>query len=243
MKNLTLLTLSFFAAIAGFTETKVQTNSSFKPSKGQRSAEVNLNFQTGTAPLSYNLPAELRFRYFIQDQIAIRLRVGLMMNSSKYSVSNPQGTVVAEVKNNSGFSFSFSPGIEKHFAGTKRLSPFVGAQLSLAYNNGTRKTVRNSGYANPSNNLVINGDYYDFNEGTTYSLGLGTYLGADYYVAEHIYLGAEFGLGLFSMSKTAESQEKYVRLGAAELNTKTLRNSNSKLFGVYTGGIRLGFVF
>ena len=34
-----------------------------KPSAGNKTAEVNLNFQTGTAPIGYNLPAELRLRY------------------------------------------------------------------------------------------------------------------------------------------------------------------------------------
>ena len=214
-----------------------------KPIQGQRTAEVNLNFQTGVAAISYNLPAELRFRYFLKDNVSLRLRLGMRSNSSKYSVSNSQGTVISEVVNHSGFGFSFAPGIEKHFAGTKRLSPFMGAQIGLSLNTGARKDISNSGYANPSNNLVINGDYYHSKSGYNFGLNLGGYMGADYYFAEHIYLGAEFGIGIFGMSNTGEGTEKHVRLGASEVNSKTLGSWCSCLFGVYTGGLRLGFVF
>lgn len=214
-----------------------------KPIQGQRTAEVNLNFQTGVAAISYNLPAELRFRYFLKDNVALRLRLGMRSNSSKYSVSNSQGTVISEVVNHSGFGLSIFPGYEKHFAGTAKLSPFVGAQLGISLNGGNSREVSNSGYSNPSTNLVINGDSYKSKSGSTLGLSLGCYMGADYYFAEHLYIGGEFGLGLFSMSSTGEGSEKYVRLGAPEVNNKTTKTSSSSLFGVYTGGVRLGFVF
>ncbi len=214
-----------------------------KPIKGERSAEVNLNFQTGAAAISYDLPAELRFRYFLQDNVALRLRLGMNASSSKYAISNPQGTIISEVVSKTGFGFTFAPGIEKHFVGTKKLSPFMGAQIAMSLSGGDRKDISNSGYANPSNNLVIEGDYYHSKSGSKFALNLGGYMGADYYFAEHIYLGAEFGIGLFGMSKTSEGSERYVRLGDSELTGKTLSSSSSRLFGVYSGAVRLGFIF
>jgi hypothetical protein len=214
-----------------------------KPIKGERSAEVNLNFQTGAAAISYDLPAELRFRYFLQDNVALRLRLGMNASSNKYAISNPQGTLISEVVSKTGFGFTFAPGIEKHFVGTKKLSPFMGAQIAMSLSGGDRKDVSNSGYANPSNNLVIEGDYYHSKSGSKFALNLGGYMGADYYFAEHIYLGAEFGIGLFGMSKTSEGSERYVRLGDSELTGKTLSSSSSRLFGVYSGAVRLGFIF
>jgi hypothetical protein len=214
-----------------------------KPIKGERSAEVNLNFQTGAAAISYDLPAELRFRYFLKDNVALRLRLGMNYSSNKYAISNPQGTIISEVVSKTGFGFTFAPGIEKHFVGTKKLSPFMGAQIAMSLSGGDRKDVSNSGYANPSNNLVIEGDYYHSKSGSKFALNLGGYMGADYYFAEHIYLGAEFGIGLFGMSKTSEGSERYVRLGDSELTGKTLSSSSSRLFGVYSGAVRLGFIF
>lgn len=214
-----------------------------KPIKGERSSEVNLNFQTGAAAISYDLPAELRFRYFLKDNVAIRLRLGMNYSSNKYAISNPQGTVISEAVNKTGFGFTFAPGIEKHFAGTKRLSPFMGAQIAMSLSGGDRKDVSNSGYANPSNNVVISGDYYHSKSGSKFAINLGSYMGADYYIAHHIYLGVEFGIGLFGMSNTSEGTEKYVRLGASEVNSKTLSASSIKLFGVYSGAVRLGFIF
>ena len=214
-----------------------------KPIKGERSAEVNLNFQTGAAAISYDLPAELRFRYFLQDNVALRLRLGMNASSNKYAISNPQGTIISEVVSKTGFGFTFAPGIEKHFVGTKKLSPFMGAQIAMSLSGGDRKDISNSGYANPSNNLVIEGDYYHSKSGSKFAMNLGGYMGADYYFAEHIYLGAEFGIGLFGMSKTSEGSERYVRLGDSELTGKTLSSSSSRLFGVYSGAVRLGFIF
>lgn len=214
-----------------------------KPIKGERSAEVNLNFQTGAAAISYDLPAELRFRYFLKDNVALRLRLGMNASSNKYAISNPQGTIISEVVSKTGFGFTFAPGIEKHFVGTKKLSPFMGAQIAMSLSGGDRKDISNSGYANPSNNLVIEGDYYHSKSGSKFALNLGGYMGADYYFAEHIYLGAEFGIGLFGMSKTSEGSERYVRLGDSELTGKTLSSSSSRLFGVYSGAVRLGFIF
>ena len=214
-----------------------------KPVSGDRTAEVNLNFQTGSSPINYTLPAELRFRYFLSDNTAFRLRLGMNSNSNKYSVLNTLGDVTSEVVNKTGFGLSIFPGYEKHFAGTAKLSPFIGAQLGISLNGGNSREVSNSGYANPSTNLVINGDSYKSKSGSTLGLSLGCYMGADYYFAEHLYIGGEFGLGLFSMSSTGEGSEKYVRLGAPEVNNKTTKTSSSSLFGVYTGGVRLGFVF
>ena len=214
-----------------------------KPIKGERSAEVNLNFQTGAAAISYDLPAELRFRYFLKDNVALRLRLGMNASSNKYAISNPQGTIISEVVSKTGFGFTFAPGIEKHFVGTKKLSPFMGAQIAMSLSGGDRKDISNSGYANPSNNLVIEGDYYHSKSGSKFALNLGGYMVADYYFAEHIYLGAEFGIGLFGMSKTSEGSERYVRLGDSELTGKTLSSSSSRLFGVYSGAVRLGFIF
>lgn len=214
-----------------------------KPVSGDRTAEVNLNFQTGTSAINYNLPAELRFRYFLQDNSAFRLRIGMNSNTNKYSVLNPLGDVTSEVVTKSGFGLSIFPGYEKHFAGTAKLSPFVGAQLGFSLNGANRREVTNTGYANPSSNLVVNGDYYKSKSGSTIVLSLGCYMGADYYFAEHLYIGGEFGLGLFSMSSTGEGSEKYVRMGAPEVSNKTTKTSGSSLFGVYTGGVRLGFVF
>jgi len=41
------------------------------------------------------------------------------------------GPITKDDNTTSVVSFAFLPGIEKHFAGTERLSPYVGAELAL----------------------------------------------------------------------------------------------------------------
>lgn len=169
-----------------------------KPSAGNKTAEVNLNFQTGTAPIGYNLPAELRLRYFLADNSAVRIRFGIGSNSAKSSVTN--GTNTADITDKSGLGLTITPG-----------------------------------------NIVVD-DTYKSTAGSTFGLTLGLMMGADYYIADGVFIGGEFGLGLFGMTSTGEG-ETVVKMGATTTTTKTTKSSTSELFGVTTGGVRLGFVF
>lgn len=212
-----------------------------KPVAGNKTAEVNLFFITGSAPIQYNAP-ELRFRYFNSDNTAFRLRIGMNSTTNKFAFNNAAGDVTAEVTSKSGFALTLSPGYEKHFAGTSKLSPFIGGQLGISLGGANSVEVTNSGYASGNINIT-KGDSYSSKSGSTFGLNLGLYMGADYYIAQHIFIGGEFGLGLFGMSSTGEGEEKYVRDGDPMVTKKTPKSSSSSLFGVTSGGVRLGFVF
>ncbi len=210
-----------------------------KPVAGSKTAEVVLNFQVGSAPISYNLPNELRLRYFMSETMAVRARFGLSMNSSTDKVSNGAGTVTAEIKTNSGFNVMLAPGIEKHFAGTAKLSPYAGAQLMFNYGTGNSVEVSNAGVASPNAGDVVSGNAFKRTGGSQLGIGLGLLLGADYHITPGIFIGGEMGLGLFNMTSSGDGTEK-INAGA---ETKTLGGSTFDLFGVTTGGVRLGFVF
>ncbi len=210
-----------------------------KPIAGSKTAEVVLNFQTGTAPISYNLPGELRLRYFLSETMAVRARLGMGMTTSTEKVQNGAGDVTAEIKESSGFNLMLSPGIEKHFAGTAKLSPYVGAQLMFSMGTGVSTEVSNSGFANPAPGQVNSGDSYKSTGGSKLGIGLGLLLGADYHITQGIFVGGEMGLGLFNMTTDGDGTQK-INNGA---ETKTLGGSSFDLFGVTTGGVRLGFVF
>ena len=211
-----------------------------KPVAGSKTAEVVLNFQTGTAPINYTLPGELRLRYILSEKTAIRARFGLGMTTATNKVQNGAGDVTAEIKTSSGFNLMLSPGIEKHFAGTSRLSPYAGAQLMFTMGTGASTEVSNADNATPNAGDVNSGDSYKSNAGSNFGIGLGLLLGADYHLGQGIFVGAEMGLGLFNMTSIGESTQK-VNNGT---ETKTsLGGSTFDLFGVTTGGVRLGFVF
>lgn len=209
-----------------------------KPTAGSKTAEVVLNFQTGTSAISYSLPGELRLRYFMKDDMAIRVRLGLGSTSSTSKVADGAGTTTAEVKTNSGFGIMLAPGVEKHFAGTSKLSPFVGAQLMINYSTAATVEVSNAATPNPSAGDVKSGDSFKSDGGSRLGLGLGLIMGADYYITDGIFVGGEMGLGLFNMTSNGDGSVK-----TNSVEQKTLGSSTFDLFGVSTGGVRLGYRF
>jgi len=225
MKKLMLIVA--FAGVASFAFAQ-------KPSAGDKTAEVGLNLQTGTAPISYTVP-ELRFRYFTADDMAYRLRVNL--GSSSNTDAYDFGTYKWEAKTGSGFGIGLAGGVEKHMKGTSRLSPYMGAELAIGFNTGATAETTNGSSSSIAD--AADGDKYEFKGGSTFGLGLGVVMGADYYVADGVYVGVEYGLGLFNMTSTGEGEEK-TNGGAA---VKTATNKTFDLFGVGGGGVRLGYKF
>ncbi|MFN9326115.1 MAG: hypothetical protein ACK6A5_12110 [Flavobacteriales bacterium] len=107
-----------------------------KPTEGNPSSlEVQVNLAgEGSTVVS---PA-LKYRYFLSENLAIRF--GLGYNSSKDTENVTEngdgtgGTGTREVKTS---NFNVAPGIEYHFAGTDRLSPYLGLAISF----GSGKTT------------------------------------------------------------------------------------------------------
>lgn len=225
MKKLMLIVA--FAGVASFAFAQ-------KPSAGDKTAEVGLNLQTGTAPISYTVP-ELRFRYFTSDDMAYRLRVNL--GSSSNTDAYDFGTYKWEAKTSTGFGIGLAGGVEKHMKGTSKLSPYMGAELGIGFGTGATATTTNGSSSDITD--AANGDKYELKGGSTFGLGLGLVMGADYYVADGIYVGVEYGLGIFNMTSTGEG-ETTTNGGAA---VKTATNKTFDLFGVGGGGVRLGYKF
>jgi Outer membrane protein beta-barrel domain len=221
-----------------------------KPAAGDKTAEFNLNFQTGGAPVSYGLGSlalpgtpELRLRYFLADDMAARVRFGLGSSSNTASqVATIGGTdITAETKTSSGFGIAITPGIEKHFAGSDKLSPYVGAELPIGF--GTSGTVEVSNGDNPAGTPTATGDSYKSETGSRFNLGLGLVLGADYYIADGLYLGVEGGLGLFRLTSTGDGSVNSTTGGVKAPEQKLLGGSSFNLFGATSGALRLGYKF
>ncbi len=215
---------------------------------GDKTAEVNLNLQFGTAGVSYNLPGELRLRYFLTDKSAIRLRLGLGSSSNtnlastttKTSVTN--GTIQSDITVKSGLGVSFTPGYEMHFKGSYALSPFIGAQIGITLLGGSSREVTNASVPNPIPTDINPLNKYSSKTGSTSIIAFGFMMGADYYVTDAVYIGGEFGLNIFSSSKT-EKGSTTSTVGSIITENPLLASSSTGLFGVNTGGFRLGYKF
>ena len=101
----------------------------FKAGKGNVTADLSL-FSKGIfateSPVMLN-SGMLKGRYFISDGIALRGALSLMTDSQK-DTSNED---VTKKQNKSQIGMRF--GVEKHFSGTDRLSPYIGGDIGLAY--------------------------------------------------------------------------------------------------------------
>jgi hypothetical protein len=169
---------------------------------GEKNLEVTFSPLSAT-PIGMN---GIRFRMFNSESSAIR--VGFSVNGGKTTevMSQPAdlGTVtIPELySTDKSFGFSLSPGYEKHFAGTDRLSPYVGAELVFAMKSEKYTEEYHSGNSETTVEDPANWSTWttERKNGTT-TFGLNAVAGFDFYFADNFYLGAEIGLGFKSVKQ------------------------------------------
>jgi len=166
---------------------------------GEKNLEVNFS------PLSANPIGidGIRFRMFNSESSAIRVgfsvsggKVTEVMSQAVPSEIDAKVTIPELYSTDKSFGFSLRPGYEKHFAGTDRLSPYVGAELIFAMTSKTYTEEYHTGNSaanigDPANHSTWTAERKD---GTT-TFGLNAVAGADFYFADNFYLGVELGLG------------------------------------------------
>ena len=241
------------AALAATSLVAAQAQEEFKPKAGDVTTDFSL-FANGlfNTPLSLhnggNVPSGitlgsnslefklnpvgvLKGRYFFQDDLALRLSLGLAMPSAKETTNETAYTLEQKYCTSTLF---FGLGVEKHFAGTNRLSPYVGAELHL----GSYST----NYQSHRTDIAGN---------TGFVFGGGLFLGADYYIAPKVFLGLEAGLNIDSRSlgKTTNITTTNQTINGVAQPTRTQDDSGkTKYSGASLStdlqvGFKIGFVF
>jgi opacity protein-like surface antigen len=174
-----------------------------KQTGGEKNIEVQFAPLSGK-PVSIS---GLRLRMFNSENSAIR--IGFNLNGSKETTVNAQA---AEANGSTGqlvnipelydynraTNFSLRLGYEKHFDGTDRLSPYVGAEVffGLGRNSIEREFFGGNSQTQIDQNQVENFATFTATrkEGST-SFGLGAVAGFDFYISDALYIGAEIGYG------------------------------------------------
>jgi len=106
-----------------------------------------------------------------------------------------QGNVFPVILENSSSEWNagLSPGIEWHFAGTKRLSPYLGGQFSISY--GQNESIQQR-LENPYSGTIIERKNTNYSNGYLFPgivISVGGMAGFDYYIAKSLFLGVEIG--------------------------------------------------
>jgi hypothetical protein len=182
---------------------------SLKATNHQFLTELNVNLFQGEISLN-NVLKQIKFRYMTNDLTALRL--GFTVDSKKEIHNSEQvyGTNPSNVKdkrNSTLIGLNF--GFEKHFAGTKRLSPYIGGELTIGYKwskdvseaNKITTTIKGAWYENQTVYTNVNGYSYTYVNTVTsergfFSYGLNMVTGFDFYMAKHLFIGYEIEFGL-----------------------------------------------
>ncbi|MBX2972856.1 MAG: hypothetical protein KF797_07130 [Flavobacteriales bacterium] len=204
----------------------------YKPAAGEKTLEVNFAPLGGT-PVSIG---GIKLRSFGSETTAFRVGVFLGYGStSKVTQDEDSQAQLVELKDkNSTTTINLQPGIEKHFAGTDRLSPYIGGVLNIGF--GMTSKREESQVANQGVGAKIT-------KGGSLDLGINAVAGFDYYMAEKLYLGTEigFGVGMTSDMKNKVSWDNVQGMQDSESNV----NNQSK-FNIgpnVIGQLRLGWAF
>jgi outer membrane protein W len=196
---------------------------------GLNNADFKLN--EGTSEL-------LRFRYFLNNNLALRLGFGLSLDNQKQNV---YGVGIDEGK--SGFvktsanSLLINLGLEKHFKGTGRLAPYVGGDILFGIS-GQKTTLEDAMDAN----TYVSDVKIEAKGPGTFGIGLRGVIGADYYIAKHVYLGAEAGFGFLYSKEGKTKVTTTIGNATTTTNFDSAGNEFTLSPSVITG-IRIGFVF
>lgn len=214
----------------------VIADAQYKPTGGEKNLEVNFA-PLGGSPVSI---FGIKARSFNSDGTgAIRLGVFLgLANSAEVTQDADDDTDAVELKDRmSSFSINIQPGIEKHMAGTDRLSPYTGAFVNIGYTSETEKTEEQWG------------DPADGNIGTTtmksgaLNLGINAVAGMDWYFTENAYLGCELGFGLAYSTDLTNKTEFEGYEENPDAGESTVGNSSSFQLGPnVVAQLRLGWL-
>ena len=201
------------------------------------SLEGQLGFNAST--LSFNAPT-LRLRYFVADNIAVRLSLGMSTSKTvdnfyENEIDNTGGAGTYEVKNgNINDGWNLAVGGEYHFAGTDRLSPYAGLDVKF----GGGKSVMTG---DMSDGTTWIDQYTEETTASFFTLGLNLVGGADYYFAENFYVGMELGLGF--NSRTDKVGEATTTLAGVSVTSSSNEAKSSSFGNNVVGNFRLGWRF
>lgn len=232
-----------------------QTSSSaedvgLKPVKGKWATELNFNPFQGDLKLN-NALNQIKGRYFIQDDLALRLGFAVSSVDSSFSYGEPygtEGTFNSNDRKRTGLDINV--GIEKHFTGTRRLSPYIGLDLSWGTSSSEQDIATRDYSMNVKNglmNVVLHqsGSYYysttHFVPDAYTRFGAFAVVGFDFYMAKHFLLGYEFNLGYLS---TQYKSPEITVTGQGPNYGSPISNASTKSFSTsLINGVRIGYVF
>jgi len=231
----------------------INTNAqdSIKPLLKGWSTELNFNPFDGSLSLN-NANGQIKIRKFLPNDIALRFAFTLSYKNDDNQLKDPYGAYPIDTKDKrQSFMAAVNFGTEKHFGGTRRISPYIGWEAGIGYkkskeeleNNSDTKTIKGAWQINQ---LSYSGQNYyyitNYIERGFWSAGVNILTGFDFYMAKDFYFGYEIGFGL-----------EYIKYSTIEITKDTdfpdqgaypdQDGSSWKIGPRLVNGIRIGYTF
>jgi len=216
MKNLTKV-----AAIAAFMLVSANASAQFEAKQGDITTEVQFNpFSNNFNTFRLKDGIQLKGRYFLTPQDAVRVKLGLGINSTNDVTKNSLTDDFDSKKpvysknyqeietNNKSTQFQFALGYERHFMKEGRLDVYAGAELgyeSLSYSGDVTTTINNDVMTGTTGNTIRTQTQStrkdEFEKQSTdganinsNNLFAGLFTGFDFYIYKGLYVGTELGI-------------------------------------------------
>lgn len=246
MKRLLSFFLAFLATGASYAQSAETDSLSLKATAGSFATELNFNPFNGEISLNNSLN-QIKVRYFAKSDLALRLGFNVSTDNALTDNQQPYGTDNYRFKDKkSSTTIGVNAGVEKHFKGTRRLSPYVGFDLTFTNKSMNQELIEGESI------LDVKGGWYQTSYNNTgYPIrsvagygfkryGAALICGFDFYMAANFFFGYEFSLGF---DQTDFDEITLTQRGNPTSNPNNYTENSSSSFGPRVmNGIRLGYV-
>ncbi|MDE6489902.1 MAG: hypothetical protein K2L49_01945 [Muribaculaceae bacterium] len=190
-------------AMVAMTNSQVMAQSEYAPAQGDFSTEVQFNPFSGDNVFSLDA---LKFRYFLTDQDALLLQLGLDVNTDKTIPDTDNDQYFSKATNG---NFRIDLGYERHFLQAGRVDLFAGARLGYERQFASYKNVEKGSNGNGGTKDITteisNNDRNGHQGGNAFNMDIFT--GIDFYLYKGLYTGAELGVNLRAFSPCASERK------------------------------------
>ena len=234
-----ILAVALMAAVS----TSAVAENNYKPEAGSFATELNYQFG-GKDNGAFELPDQdnygIKLRYFLSDEMVVRLNLGLGTSSNKTTTYNSlyedpadPSKVTGETEDyntTKSTTFSIMPGFEYHFNKFDRISPYVGAELGIRI--ASTKTINE--IEKPESRIETKAPGFGFR--------INAITGVDVSIVKGLYMGVELGLGYDMMNYKRGTTTTETATETTEKDGTSSRRESSFEFSA-TPSLRIGWVF
>lgn len=195
--------------------------------------------------INWNAPT-VRVRYFVNDNIAARVQLGLgdglgtPLSESYTFYENADGTGEQGTLDINRMNWNAQIGGEYHLTGTDRMSPYFG--LGINFGGGSQKQ-EGSNYDPGTDDFDAN--YISYNADGKFSMfGASLFAGMDFYVFQNLYVGLELGIRYATYNYSDQSGEVVLETPDVTItNVAPGRKESYLSTGAASAAFRLGWRF